>query len=57
MMKIWLKTRSYNEFFLGEIQEKFFNLNFSFYRKKEKGENEYVVFVPFDVYQYYFKCK
>lgn len=57
MTKIWLRTRYHKEFFLGEFEEKFFNLRFSYYKKKEIAPHEYLVDVPLDVFYFYFKSK
>lgn len=55
MMKIWLKNVYYEKFFLGEFEEKFFNLRFSHYKNKKIGDNEVLVYVPLDVYMFYRK--
>ncbi len=55
MIKIWLTTSCYEPFFYKELEEKKFNVKFGHYKKKKMSDNEYLIYVPFDVYQYYFK--
>ncbi len=55
MLKIWIVSKFHKKIYLGEMEKEKFKLHFNHYKKLDLSENEFLVQVPLDVYNYYSK--
>lgn len=55
MIKVWLITKFHKKFLMGSMDKEKMKLHFNHYKKTDLGENEILIQVPLDVYNYYAK--